>query len=347
MQIERTATRLDGVRIVTETGPPCAATERAEARVRQLVEDEGMRFRDTIVTEHTTLQMSPYDDLDAGLVSEPRDDLEAVVFVTEMPRVRGRQVVVAEVDHQRSAAVISVPSLGPLPGRALATCIAAIIARLRGRSNRGTGPTVGRWVSDDGDGSTEYLVCGGAVSRARVVLGMVGGNRPWRLIPTLTGLTAAAAAAASFGIFFSSIWSMANSLSAWRLSAISLLSVALTTAWLIVNNKLWERRGDMSKWRARLFNTVTVCTVLFSSVVLYVGLFVATLVAALFVIDSSFMADQLGFPVNVGNYVLLAWLATSMGMFAGGLGSSADSYDDVLRATYGHRERKRRRRAGK
>ena len=34
-----------------------------------------------------------------------------------------------------------------------------------------------------------------------------------------------------------------------------------------------------------------------------------------------------------------------MGIFAGALGSSADSYDDVLRATYGYRERLRRQAA--
>ena len=77
--------------------------------------------------------------------------------------------------------------------------------------------------------------------------------------------------------------------------------------------------------------------------VLYAGLFIATLIAAMTVIDETFLSSQLGFQAGLNNYLQLAWLATSMGIFAGALGSSADSHDDVLRATYGYRERLRRR----
>ena len=76
---------------------------------------------------------------------------------------------------------------------------------------------------------------------------------------------------------------------------------------------------------------------------LVVGSAVAILAAALIVIDRGFLAEQTGTDAGFAAYVHLAWLASSLGMFAGAVGSSADSYDDVLRATYGHRERLRRR----
>lgn len=338
--------RFDALRIVAEPGLPAAVAGHCEGGIDRSLEERALQFRGVTVAHDTTLQMTPQDDLATGIAVDAVDESEAVVFVTESPRVLGKRVVSVEIDHERSAAVLSSPALGMLPGRSLVPTIAAIVDRMSGGPDVGnsSGRHGGIWEAS-GDGSTEFLFHRGLLSRSRVVLGMVRGNRPWRLIPTLTGLTAAAAAAASFGVFFSSIWAMANALSPWRLAAISVLSIVLASTWLIVNNRLWEHGGDKTAWRVHTYNTVTACTVVLSAVVLYVGLFLATFVASLFVIDSEFMASQLGHSVGLDSYVVLAWLATSMGMFAGGLGSSADSYDDVLRATYGYRERMRRQHA--
>lgn len=339
-----TPRRPDGLRIVTEPGLPAALVDRADLRIHQILEDSAVTYREFAVTEETSLHMSPQGDLDSGWAGEAAGESDAVIFVTELPRAQGRDVVVVELDHTRSAAVICTPALGLLPSRAFVACIEAVLARLAGGPRDATGPVGGRWRSED-NGDTELLIARGISSRVRLICGMIRGNRPWRMIPTLTGMTAAAAATASFGVFFSSIWSMANALSPWRLSLISVLSIAMASVWLIVNNRLWETTDLMPKWRRALYNTATIGTVGFSAVVLYVGLFGATFVAALVVIEADFMSQTLGQAVGIREYAYLAWLATSMGMVAGGLGSSTDSYDDVLRATYGHRERIRRQRA--
>lgn len=335
--------RFDGVRLVVEPGLPASAADQAEDTIEKVLTDRTLDYRGVTLAPETTLQMPPRDDLATGAVTDAVEDTDAVIFVTESPRVLGKRVVAVEIDHERSAAVISSPALGLFPGRAMPRIVTAIVDRMMG----GQADRLRRahtWERS-GDGATEFLFDRGILSHLRVVAGMVRGNRPWRLIPTLTGLTAAAAAAASFGVFFSTIWSMANALSPWRLGLIAVLSVVLTSTWLIVNNRLWEHGNDKSAWRIHMYNTVTACTVVSSAVVLYAGLFVATLVAAIAVIDSEYMAGTLGHPVGITNYMALAWLATSMGMFAGGIGSSADSFDDVLRATYGYRERMRRRTA--
>nr|WP_231895912.1 hypothetical protein [Gordonia sp. LAM0048] len=343
--------RTGALRIVAEHGLPATLIERGEERFEQIADELSLEYRGHTVTKDTTLQMTPRGDLETVWGTEDTAD-EVIVFVTEMPRLyRPRDgdddrsprnlVVLAELDRERNAAVVSLPALGPAPRRALRTVIATIAGAMTGDDSvpgfeRQRGIVV---VRED---NTEYVCAQGYSRRLKLMAGMVRGNRPWRLIPTLTGMTAAAAAAASFGIFFSTIWSMANALSAWRLAAITLLSLVLASVWLIVNNRLWERAAVTAKPRARLYNMATACTVVFSTVVLYAGLFVATLAAALIVIEENFLAAQLGYPVGLRNYVYLAWLATSMGIFAGALGSSADSYDDVLRATYGYRERLRR-----
>ncbi|GAC53538.1 hypothetical protein [Gordonia amicalis] len=340
--------------MVAEHGLPETLITNGEDRIRGIAERFGMDYRGVTVTRDTTLQMTPRGDLETVWGADRVPD-EVVVFVTEMPRlftVRGGlggdrrtrdSVVLAELDRVRGAAVISLPALGPSPRRRLGNLIATVVSSLKDSSTESFERSRGLLVERDGE--TEYVVAPGITPRMRLTAGMVRGNRPWRLIPTLTGMTAAAAAAASFGVFFSTIWSMANALSPWRLAAISILSMVLATLWLIVNNRLWERTTDTYRPRARLYNTATVCTVAFSAVVLYVGLFVAVLVAAMTVIEETFLSSQLGFRAGLVNYVNLAWLATSMGIFAGALGSSADSHDDVLRATYGYRERLRRRAA--
>ncbi|MGC4935153.1 hypothetical protein ACLQ3C_15880 [Gordonia sp. DT30] len=356
----------DGLRIIAEHGLPAAILERSEDRIREVLESNSLRYRGLTIATESSLEMEPKLSLDAIRSHEPIGP-DAVVFVTEIPRFGDAQqpdglrpdklhpdrlrpdknrsdkpcVVVIEVDPTRQSAVISTPALGPFPHRRLISGIGTAARRIRGERDAAT--SAGRqWVQDCRDG-TDRLIDERPLGRLRLALGMVRDNRPWRLIPTLTGMMAAAAAAASFGVFYASIWSMANSLSVWRLLAISLLSLLLATVWLVVNNRLWENPRNSSRRRARLYNTATVVTVAFSAAVLYLALFTATLLAAAVVIDSGYLARTLGGPVGPANYVCLAWLATSLGMFAGAIGSSADSRDDVLRATYGYRERMRRR----
>ncbi|WAC56182.1 hypothetical protein [Gordonia sp. SL306] len=328
------------VRIVADPGPPTATVDRIRNRLdKRLSESAGI---DSLTVDTETLALNP----DGGLLVPERvhsleDEASVVVVITEFPRADRRRGMIAEVDHRRSTVVVSLPALGLAAHRLLPVLVAAI-TRLRTPDASST-PRGTHWQPGDRD-DLEYLAGGRLLSRTRMVAGMVRGNRPWRLIPTLTGLMAAAAATASFGVFYSSIWAMANALSPWRLAGLSLLSIVVMTVWLIANNRLWERRGSLPSARARLYNAATATTVLLNAAVLYVGLFVATVCAALAVIDSGFLAQELGRPsASFRDYVYLAWLATSMGTVAGAVGSSADSYEDILSATYGYRERGRRR----
>jgi hypothetical protein len=72
----------------------------------------------------------------------------------------------------------------------------------------------------------------------------------------------------------------------------------------------------------------------------YAGLFVASLLAVLFIIDSSVLERVLRHSVDVTN--ALAWLVSSMGTIGGALGSGFESDEAVRHAAYGRRERQRR-----
>jgi hypothetical protein len=73
-------------------------------------------------------------------------------------------------------------------------------------------------------------------------------------------------------------------------------------------------------------------------------LYLAALLAALALIDPGYFSSQLHRPASFGTYLKLVWLASSVGIVAGALGSSLESEDAVRNATYGRRELERQRR---
>lgn len=65
-------------------------------------------------------------------------------------------------------------------------------------------------------------------------------------------------------------------------------------------------------------------------------------VAALILIPEHYLAGELEHEVSWVNYLDLTWLATSMGIMAGAVGSSFDDDEAIRDATYSLRESERR-----
>jgi hypothetical protein len=173
---------------------------------------------------------------------------------------------------------------------------------------------------------------------------MVLDNRPWRLVPHLAGATAAAAATAAYGVFTTTFWNMADALPVWRLGLISVVSIAAMASWLLLYNRLWEkpsRRNDREK--ALLYNLSTLITLTFGVACMYAILYIFALAASFAVIDSGYLSSQLGHTSNPADYLRIVWLASSVGIVAGALGSSFESEEAVRQATYSRRERERQR----
>ncbi|WP_157358994.1 hypothetical protein [Arthrobacter sp. Soil782] len=168
--------------------------------------------------------------------------------------------------------------------------------------------------------------------------------------PAVLGLMAdpglpAAVASGAFGIFYASMWSMADALSILRLSVMSFAVISALSAWLIIHNGLWTKsdgRPDTSQ--VILDNAATIITVELSVAMMYVVLVLSGLLfcLALTVIAATYLQEQLGHPVGLFDYVHLAWLASSLGTLAGALGSSFDSDRAIYEATYSRREHERR-----
>lgn len=293
-----------------------------------------------------------------------REGWDYMVCLTELPRRVETRPLLYDVRVSAGAGVVSLPALGltPLRRRALST-IVKVVRRLhagqpegadsgvRARGLPGTGSAKGAPVTPetvtDGDDSESYVALSGALGRLRLLSGMVRTNRPWRLVPSLSRALAAAAATAAFGIFYSSIWSMAAALSPVRLASVSVVAISAMVVWLLVQNSLWEHpQGRRARERAVLYNSSTVLTLFVGVACMYALLFALTLLAAATVIDAGYLQRILGHPVGMGDYISLTWLSTSMGTVAGALGASVESEEAVRRATYGRRELERQARTG-
>lgn len=294
-----------------------------------------------------------------------RNRWDVVVLLTDLPRRLDTDPIVADYSSADCVGLVSLPALGGgfllrarlrallvfLVGQLVAGDpeVAAVggeeaaTSRLTVRLVRRLAPT--RREAGDSD-VDEHLVLGGLAGRFRLLRGMVHDNRPWRLVPHLASATAAAAGTAAFGIFYSSIWKMADALPAWRLAVIMLLAIIAMVVWLIAYNHLWDDPSAHARpGQAVLYNASTVLTLFVGVACMYAMLYVLALFAAAAVIDVGYLRAQLGHPAGVADYPRLVWLACSMGIVAGALGSSLDSEAAVRQATYSRRERERQARA--
>lgn len=280
-----------------------------------------------------------------------RHDCDLLVYFTDLPHLADGQPLLAEVSLPDRVTLVSSPALGQALRRRTHETVLRVVARmLNGHSE--LRPTSRRLalkdrfqpVQDDPPGEEarqSVIELTGVRGSLRLLAGMVRINRPWRLAPALSGATAAAAATGAFGIFYSSIWQMAEALSPYRLALISVLAITLMSTWLIGYNGLWERRKSLQG--AVLYNTSTVLTVATAVTIMYLLLFLVILLGAAVVIEGDYLARQLQTESSgPGDYLALSWLAASMGMVAGALGSSWDSDQEVREATFGHREQQRR-----
>lgn len=262
-------------------------------------------------------------------------DWDFVLYLTDLPTRPGGVPMLYDVSDSTAAALVSVPVLGVIRLRSRVRAVALALVRSSARRDGLGAP---------GPDKLPRAARSGLISEVRLLAGMVLNNRPTRMMTALTGVVAAGAGSGAFGIFYGSIASLSVALHPLRLLLISTMGVLTLVTWLIVRNGLWTRSdGAFSAGARRLDNAATVLTVGVGVGIMYVGLLVAMFLLAIAVMDAGFLETQLGRPVTVLDYVHLAWLSSSLGAFAGALGSNFDDEDTVRGATYSLRWHERRK----
>jgi hypothetical protein len=287
-----------------------------------------------------------------------RQGWDLVVLMTDLPRRAGTRPIVSDFGSAEGIALVSLPALGGVGvgHQARKVVLHLLTDHLVDRGGNGTrredhehgdlrvGGPVEHIPSGD-QGIDAHLALSGARGRLRLLAGMVRTNRPWRLVPSLSPAIAGAAAGAAFGIFYSNIWQLAEVLGGLRLTLVAVIAVLGMIAWLIVDNGLWVRSSEREmREEAVMYNAATLGTVSVGVLSMYVLLYVITVAAAAVVIPPGYLGSVLHRPVGPADFLTIAWLATSMGIVAGALGSGLAGEDAVRRAAYSKREEERRAR---
>ena len=300
--------------------------------------------------ETRSVRMSPDGTLDVAALGEldaEHLDADAVLVLTEVPRHLDGHSLVAEVFLEKRTAIVSIPTLGVWSTKrriceVFMDCLLRLLPEADGSNREKYDQRWTEWKSTEG-GNRHRLFAHTFMGTPRTILGMTVTNEPLRTAPKLSGVLAAAAATGAFGIFYYSIWQMADALSTLRLLSIGVAVIISMVVWLIFTNRLWDNPKNHNVSRVvMLYNGSTVLTLLIAVTTLYLALVVAIFIGALVVIEPGFLADLIGTEVDLFNYLDIAWLSAAMGVVAGAIGSTFDSSTDIRRITHGQREFQRR-----
>lgn len=344
------------VALVADPGLPCEiAEELAETLAEQLARSSDGRCTWTV---RASCERLPADENGEIRLAElvrahgGRDGIDYVVCLTDQPRMTGGRSIVADANTVAGVALASLPALGVLwlharSRRAVSHLVSELANERLGLWPDGEAPPWGRLrrtVPTDEDDVDLRFLARGAWGRLRLLAGMVRANRPWRLVPHLTGAFAAALATGAYVLITPSVWQLADALGPIRLSGAAVLAIATMVVWLIVDHHLWERRGVKGGRRlARLYNATTVVTVAVGVLCLYGGLLLLGAVADRVLLDGGVLHHQLRHPITWRDHATVVWMASSMGTVAGALGTGFQDEEAVRQAAYGFRQRERRR----
>jgi uncharacterized membrane protein len=283
------------------------------------------------------------DLVDAARSRLLEKDADLAIAVTELPLRLGRRPLLSHASPTHGVALVSLPALGPLRrDRRLLDAAADAIAVLVGDVPQdGTHRRLVELANDADDPDSQgFAFLARVVSgNVRLLLGMIRANRPWRLVTRLSRALVGALAAASYALVTSDVWKIAVSLDALRLAALTLMAMAIAVVALIAVHELWERADDPRvREQVMLFNLTTLATLTIGIVSLYLAVFVVSLAAAALLIDHSLMAQQTNQGADLGDYLRLAWLASSLATVGGAVGAALESDTAVREAAYAHKD---------
>lgn len=162
------------------------------------------------------------------------------------------------------------------------------------------------------------------------------------IFPAFKSVIAMAFATGAYGLIFPTLWKLSDAYHWPRFILLMATLMIAMVAWIIIAHGLWEpARKARSPRMARLYNTVTVLTLSIAVVVYYACLWGLFIPAVAIFVTTSLLAEQLGHPIGLASYIMLAWLATSVATVAGAIGAGLEDENTVRNATYGYRQRQR------
>lgn len=335
--------------------PSEIAKDLAEDLERSLAEryPEG-RWHVPLVTDGLVTPPAPATELiDAAHRRLLREDWELAIALTDMPLRMGRHLVAGHASPMHRVALVSVPALGAarVRRRLLETALDLVEVLLGEMTGDDHAPSesprerfrqrlvdLSELADEDPAHGPTGLAALASGGRLRLLAGMVRANRPWRLTARLYRALIAALATVAFALVTSDVWRISESTGPLRLAAVMLLSIGITVGSLIAVHDLWERsRPEWARDQVLLFNAATAITVTVGVASLYLVLFGLALVGSGLLITPDALSQAVGSDSDLGDYLDLAWLVSSLATVAGALGAGLESDVAIREAAYAHR----------
>jgi hypothetical protein len=273
-------------------------------------------------------------------VDPASEDHDVVIYLTDLPRRVGTSPVIAEISLENRFGLISIPGIGGLFIEHRVKNLARTVVTEVTRPSKAH-PATKQLRRTQEDDVVRY-VAPSALSRPRLLMGMVYANRPWRLAAGMSKVMMAAFATGAVSLAYPTMWQLSATMGPWRLSAVTLLASAALITWLILDHGLWERpHSPDERERAAMYNAATVVTLTIGVAIFHAALFILLLLTAWWTIPPSMVANNIGHPVGFSSLLLMAWLISAVATLGGALGSGMEDDDAVKAAAYGVRQRQR------
>jgi len=330
--------------LVADPGAPEVIAERLSDSLPDALSDVTPAERQWVVTvrrhaypidEHADVS-DVVDLIDPGGVPE-----EIVIYLTDLPRRQGTTPVIADISIPDRLGLISIPGAGGVfIDRRVRNMARVIVSEVTDQPDQHN-PSAAR-LSRTQEGDVVRYFAPTALSRLRLLAGMVYANRPWRLATGMSKVLMAAFATGAVSLAYPTIWQLSATMGPWRLSTVTVLASGALIAWLIIEHKLWERpQSAGARERAVLYNASTVVTLVIGVIIFHAGLFLLLLLTAWWTLPPGMVAENIGHPVDFVTLLLMAWLVAAVATLGGALGSGMEDDDAVKAAAYGARQRQR------
>ncbi|WP_458115848.1 hypothetical protein [Arthrobacter sp. D2-10] len=268
------------------------------------------------------------------------EDWDLAVVVSDLALRSGRKPVLTQISPVHRVGLVALPALRAVGRKeSITTAVSRLVGPLAGWDDDDEPVDRARRAHEMADDLPDLadenpLQFTGRVvaGNARVLLGLILANRPWRLAVTLSRALTAAAAAGVVTLATSDLWLLATAYGPWRLVLLTLLAVGAVTLTLMIGADLWERpRRRVEREQVALFNLATTATVVIGVVTFFAALFVLSFLAAVLLVDAGVFAAVVGESVGLAEYAQLSLLTAALATVGGALGAGLEN-DDVVRA---------------
>lgn len=200
--------------------------------------------------------------------------------------------------------------------------------------------------ANDNNIDVRFVIYPRIYGRLRLILGMTFANNPFKIMSSFKNVMAIAFTTGAFALIFPTIWNLGQLFSVYRLSGIMVAAILGLVAWIIVAHNLWEYPLKQNKPNIRrLYNLVTVSTLIIDVVTYYIFMFILFLGACLIFIPveyfQSMINDYDDAVSTFVNYMYVAWATTSISTVVSAIGAGLENEELVRNITYGYRQNRR------